>query len=87
MERQLSLLERYRRDRRQLIQFLLSSGLIKEIRTSFGPVTSLSNIDYDSLSADYILHCVKSGFSLFLPGVLFGFRFNYWRKKVLIASL
>ncbi|KAJ0105140.1 hypothetical protein Patl1_18702 [Pistacia atlantica] len=61
MERQLSLLERYRRDRRQLIEFLLSSGLIKELRTSSGSATSLSNIDFDSLSADYILHCVKSG--------------------------
>lgn len=60
MEQHLSLLERYRRDRRQLIEFLLSSGsgLIKELRPPSG---SLSNIDFDTLSADYIIHCLKSG--------------------------
>lgn len=60
-QQHVSLLERYRRDRRQLIEFLLSSGLIKELRSPSGPTTSLSNADFDSLSADYIIHCVKSG--------------------------
>ncbi|KAL9438601.1 hypothetical protein AB3S75_024301 [Citrus x aurantiifolia] len=60
-QQHVSLLERYRRDRRQLIEFLLSSGLIKELHTPSGPTTSLSNVDFDSLSADYIIHCVKSG--------------------------
>ncbi|KAH9777760.1 DNA topoisomerase 4 subunit B [Citrus sinensis] len=60
-QQHVSLLERYRRDRRQLIEFLLSSGLIKVLRTPSGPTTSLSNADFDSLSADYIIHCVKSG--------------------------
>ncbi|KAH9721804.1 DNA topoisomerase 4 subunit B [Citrus sinensis] len=60
-QQHVSLLERYRRDRRQLIEFLLSSGLIKELRTPSGPTTSLPNADFDSLSADYIIHCVKSG--------------------------
>ncbi|KAH9777757.1 DNA topoisomerase 4 subunit B [Citrus sinensis] len=59
-QQHVSLLERYRRDRRQLIEFLLSSGLIKVLRTPSGPTTSLSNADFDSLSADYIIHCVKS---------------------------
>ncbi|GAV68924.1 DUF810 domain-containing protein [Cephalotus follicularis] len=53
-----SLLQRYRRDRRKLLEFLLSSGLIKELRTRSGPTT---NVDFDNLSADYILDCVKSG--------------------------
>ncbi|XP_022720063.1 uncharacterized protein LOC111277894 isoform X1 [Durio zibethinus] len=55
-----SLLQRYRRDRRKLLEFLLSSGLIKEIRTPSGS-SPLSDADFDKLSADYILHCVKSG--------------------------
>ncbi|XP_058009637.1 protein unc-13 homolog isoform X3 [Hevea brasiliensis] len=56
-----ALLQRYRRDRRKLLEFLLSSGLIKEPRTPSGPTNSLSNIDFDTLSADYILLCLKSG--------------------------
>ncbi|XP_043811757.1 protein unc-13 homolog isoform X2 [Manihot esculenta] len=56
-----ALLHRYRRDRRKLLEFLLSSGLIKELRTPSGPTNSLSNIDFDTLSADYILLCLKSG--------------------------
>ncbi|PPD97672.1 hypothetical protein GOBAR_DD05275 [Gossypium barbadense] len=55
-----SLLQRYRRDRRKLLEFLLSSGLIKEVRTPSGS-TPLSDADFDKLSADYILHCIKSG--------------------------
>ncbi|KAK5847109.1 protein unc-13 homolog isoform X1 [Gossypium arboreum] len=55
-----SLLQRYRRDRRKLLEFLLSSGLIEEVRTPSGS-TSLSEADFDKLSADYILHCIKSG--------------------------
>ncbi|XP_020539590.1 protein unc-13 homolog isoform X2 [Jatropha curcas] len=58
---QAALLQRHRRDRRKLLEFLLSSGLIKELRTPSGPINSLSNIDFDSVSADYILHCLKSG--------------------------
>ncbi|KAK0587106.1 hypothetical protein LWI29_017363 [Acer saccharum] len=61
MEHHPSLLQRYRRDRRQLIEFLVSSGLIIEFRTSSGSTASLSNIDFDTLSADYLLQCVKSG--------------------------
>ncbi|OMP09656.1 hypothetical protein COLO4_05255 [Corchorus olitorius] len=56
-----SLLQRYRLDRRKLLEFLFSSGLIKEIRTPSGPTPSLSDADFDTISADYILHCVKSG--------------------------
>ncbi|KAJ8762936.1 hypothetical protein K2173_023065 [Erythroxylum novogranatense] len=59
MERS-TLLESYRHDRRKLIEFLLASGLIKELRTPSGPADSLANIDFDRLSADYILECVKS---------------------------
>ncbi|KAJ8555736.1 hypothetical protein K7X08_013232 [Anisodus acutangulus] len=56
-----SLLQRYRNDRRKLLEFLLSCGLIKEIRTPSGPTVSLSNINLDVISADYVLDCVQSG--------------------------
>ncbi|KAK4558133.1 hypothetical protein RGQ29_007763 [Quercus rubra] len=55
------LLQRYRRDRRNLLEFLFSSSLIKELRTPPGHVTSISDLDFDNLSADYILHSIKSG--------------------------
>ncbi|XP_050379085.1 protein unc-13 homolog isoform X1 [Argentina anserina] len=45
---------RYRRDRRNLLQFLLSSS-------SSSSASSLSHIDFDTLSADYVIDCVKSG--------------------------
>ncbi|XP_065622185.1 protein unc-13 homolog isoform X5 [Quercus suber] len=55
------LLQRYRRDRRNLLEFLFSSSLIKELRTPAGHVTSLRDLDFDNLSVDYILHSIKSG--------------------------
>lgn len=55
------LLVKYRNDRRKLLEFLLSSGSIKEIKTPAGLTTSISNIDFDSLSIDNVLECVKSG--------------------------
>ncbi|XP_009770723.1 protein unc-13 homolog isoform X1 [Nicotiana sylvestris] len=61
METNNSLLQRYRDDRRKLLEFLLSCGLIKEIRTPSGPTFSLSNINLDVISADYVLECVQSG--------------------------
>ncbi|XP_059444572.1 protein unc-13 homolog [Corylus avellana] len=55
------LLQRYRGDRRKLLEFLLSSGLITELRTPAGPIAALSDVDLDKLSADYVLHCIKYG--------------------------
>ncbi|KAG2681254.1 hypothetical protein I3760_11G135700 [Carya illinoinensis] len=55
------LLQRYRGERRKLLEFLLSSGLIKELRTSAGPIAALSDVDLDNISVDYVLHCIKSG--------------------------
>lgn len=61
-----SLLQRYRNDRRKLLEFLLSCGLIKEIRTSSGPTFSLSNVNLDVISADYVLECVQSSKFFFI---------------------
>ncbi|PIN13792.1 hypothetical protein CDL12_13584 [Handroanthus impetiginosus] len=55
------LLRRYRSDRRKLLEFLLSSGLIREIKTPGGPATSISSMEFDSLSTDYVLECIQSG--------------------------
>uniref|UniRef100_A0A2P2M0U9 Uncharacterized protein MANES_01G065400 n=4 Tax=Rhizophora mucronata TaxID=61149 RepID=A0A2P2M0U9_RHIMU len=61
MEQKAALLQRYRLDRRKLIGFLYTSGLIKELRTPSGPIDSFSEIDFDAISADHILQCIKSG--------------------------
>ncbi|XP_004300761.1 PREDICTED: uncharacterized protein LOC101300350 [Fragaria vesca subsp. vesca] len=54
MEEHHSLFHRYRRDRRNLLQFLVSSS-------SASASSSLSHVDFDTLSADYVIDCVKSG--------------------------
>lgn len=54
-----SLLERYRRDRRHLLRFVLSSGLPIDAPTAAS--APISDADLDRLSTDYVLDCVKSG--------------------------
>ncbi|GAB4834351.1 hypothetical protein Ancab_032606 [Ancistrocladus abbreviatus] len=58
-----SMLERYRRDRRKLLEFILSSAnLIREVRAPSGTISnSLSNVNFDSLSVDHVLSCISSG--------------------------
>ncbi|XP_071917499.1 protein unc-13 homolog isoform X3 [Coffea arabica] len=56
-----SLLERYRLDRRKLLEFILSSGLVREIRTPSGSSASISDVNLDFISADYVLQSIKSG--------------------------
>lgn len=59
------LLEHYRRDRQKLLQFLISSSnLIKQVRSSSGSTSSLSDINLDTLSADYVISCINSGEAL-----------------------
>lgn len=87
-----SLLQRFRHDRRKLLEFLFSSGLVKELRTSSGTTTnyfhSLSRSDFDTLSVDYVLHCLNSGmwfsasaFSLEKKMLLFSL-FACWEKSM-----
>lgn len=61
MESSNPLLRLYRDDRRKLLEFLLSSGLIREITTPAGLAASFSDIEFDHLSADYVLECIHSG--------------------------
>ncbi|XP_026413797.1 protein unc-13 homolog isoform X1 [Papaver somniferum] len=54
------LLQRYRRDRRVLLSFILSGSLIKRVVMPPGAV-SLDDIDLDQVSIDYVLECAKKG--------------------------
>ncbi|OWM90047.1 hypothetical protein CDL15_Pgr026960 [Punica granatum] len=54
------LLQRYRRDRRILLNFMLSGSLIKKVIMPPGAV-SLDDVDLDQVSADYVLSCAKKG--------------------------
>ncbi|GAB2282430.1 Protein unc-13 [Dionaea muscipula] len=59
-ENKLGLLQRYRRDRRVLLCFLLSGSLIKKVVMPPGAV-SLDDVDLDQVSVDYVLNCAKKG--------------------------
>ncbi|KAK4746957.1 hypothetical protein SAY87_025994 [Trapa incisa] len=54
------LLQRYRRDRRILLNFMLSGSLIKKVIMPPGAV-SLDDVDLDQISVDYVLSCAKKG--------------------------
>uniref|UniRef100_A0A803MLD0 Uncharacterized protein n=1 Tax=Chenopodium quinoa TaxID=63459 RepID=A0A803MLD0_CHEQI len=59
-ESELELLQRYRRDRRVLLNFMLSGSLIKKVILPPGAV-SLDDVDLDQVSVDYVLNCVRKG--------------------------
>ncbi|XP_059652029.1 protein unc-13 homolog isoform X2 [Cornus florida] len=54
------LLQRYRRDRQILLDFILSGSLIKKVVMPPGAV-SLDDVDLDQVSVDYVLSCTKKG--------------------------
>lgn len=59
----MELLQRYRRDRRELLNFLLSASVIKKVIMPPGAV-SYDDIDLDQISVDYILECARKNFAL-----------------------
>lgn len=59
-ENGVELLQRYRRDRRILLDFLLSGNLIKKVVMPPGAV-SLDDVDLDQVSVDFVLSCAKKG--------------------------
>lgn len=63
-ENALELLQRYRRDRRVLLDYMLSGSLIKKVVMPPGAVT-LDDVDLDQVSVDYVLNCVKKGIVCF----------------------
>ncbi|OAE31545.1 hypothetical protein AXG93_3415s1050 [Marchantia polymorpha subsp. ruderalis] len=54
------LLQRYRRDRRELLSFLLSSDVLKRVVMPPGAV-SIEDLGLDEISVDYILDCARKG--------------------------
>lgn len=56
----IELLQRYRRDRRVLLSYILSGSLIKKVVLPPGAI-SLDDIDIDQVSVDYVLSCTKKG--------------------------
>ncbi|KAJ4977919.1 hypothetical protein NE237_008699 [Protea cynaroides] len=59
-ENAFELLQRYRRDRRVLLNFILSANLVKKVVMPPGAV-SLDDVDLDQVSIDYVLSCAKKG--------------------------
>lgn len=59
-ENEVELLQRYRRDRRVLLDFILSGSLIKKVVMPPGAV-SLDDVDLDQVSVDHVLNCAKKG--------------------------
>lgn len=56
----MELLQRFRRDRRILLDFVLAGSLIKKVIMPPGAVT-LDDVDLDQVSVDYVLNCAKKG--------------------------
>ncbi|KAH7421986.1 hypothetical protein KP509_13G084700 [Ceratopteris richardii] len=52
------MLQRYRRDRCELLSFLLSSSVLKKVVMPPGTVT-LEDIDLEQVSVDYVLECAR----------------------------
>ncbi|KAK3025642.1 hypothetical protein RJ639_040628 [Escallonia herrerae] len=59
-ENAVEVLQRYRRDRRVLLDFLLSGSLIKKVVMPPGAV-SLDDVDLDQVSVDFVLNCARKG--------------------------
>ncbi|KAJ8529343.1 hypothetical protein K7X08_036178 [Anisodus acutangulus] len=59
-ENSTELLQRFRRDRRILLNFLLSGSLIKKVVMPPGAV-SLDDVDLDQVSVDFVLNCARKG--------------------------
>lgn len=59
-ENAVELLQRFRRDRRILLDFILAGSLIKKVIMPPGAVT-LDDVDLDQVSVDYVLNCAKKG--------------------------
>lgn len=59
-ENVVELLQRYRRDRHVLLNYILSGNLIKKVVMPPGAI-SLDDVDIDQVSVDYVLNCAKKG--------------------------
>lgn len=55
---ELEMLQRYRRDRGELLNFLLSASILRKVVMPPGAV-SLEDVDLDQVSVDYVLDCAR----------------------------
>lgn len=53
-------LQRYRRDRHVLLNYILSGDLIKKVVMPPGAI-SMDDVDLDQVSVDYVINCAKQG--------------------------
>ncbi|KAF3624685.1 putative transcription factor HBP-1b(c1)-like [Capsicum annuum] len=60
VENSTELLQRFRRDRRILLNFILSGSLIKKVVMPPGAV-SLDDVDLDQVSVGFVLNCARKG--------------------------
>ncbi|KAL6655235.1 hypothetical protein ACP70R_006061 [Stipagrostis hirtigluma subsp. patula] len=59
-ENVVELLQRYRRDRQVLLNYILSGNLVKKVVMPPGAI-SLDDVDIDQVSVDYVLNCARKG--------------------------
>lgn len=59
-EAELDLLERYRRDRTELLTFVLNVGIIEKVVMPPGAIT-IDDVDLDQVSVDHVLDCARKG--------------------------
>ena len=52
------MLQRYRRDRHELLSFLLSASVLRKVVMPPGAM-SLEDVDLDQVSVDYVLECAR----------------------------
>eukprot|EP00249_Psilotum_nudum_P000098 c10358_g1_i1 orf=430-3825(+) len=57
---ELEILQQYRRDRSELLRFILSGGVLKDVVMPPGAFT-LDDVDLDHVSVDYVLDCARNG--------------------------
>eukprot|EP00897_Mesotaenium_endlicherianum_P006870 jgi/Mesen1/6210/ME000320S05408 len=65
----MDMLQRYRRDRSELLSYLLSSSLLKKVAMPPGAV-SLEDLDMDVVSVDHVLQCCRKGLPLDLAAAV-----------------
>lgn len=66
------MLQRYRRDRGELLSFLLSASLLKKVVMPPGAV-SLEDVDMDQVSVDYVLECARKSKLRFILNIAIKF--------------
>lgn len=75
----IELLQRYRRDRYDLLHFLLTAGILEEVIVPPGAL-SLEDVDLDQVNVEFVLECARKRSSLELQEAI---KKQYLRYKLL----